>query len=131
MNMPAAKLADAALVLLRSQGLEKKGECKVILARGTLSGDADCNPAVAVMRLGAGGFSSKAISVSNSLYAAGGVPIQRPGTVSLRSTLTNLPLIMKPVNKYRCGSLGCSAAPPWLCWHGRLCAALLLLLQGS
>jgi hypothetical protein len=104
MNMPAATLADAALVLLRSQGLEKKGECKVIIAKGANCGDADKDPCVAVMRLGAGGFSSKAISVGTSLYAPGGVPIQRPGTVSLRSTLTNLPLIMKPVNKYRCAS---------------------------
>ena len=41
----------------------------------------------------------KAFSTGNALLTPSGTPIQRPGTRSLRSTLTNLPLITKPVDR--------------------------------
>lgn len=40
------------------------------------------------------------------MYSRAGVPIQRPGIRSLRSSLTNLPLITAPVKSHRSTKVG-------------------------
>ena len=70
---------------------------------------------VNVIKLG-GGFTKghKAWSTGNALLTPSGTPIQRPGTRSLRSTLTSLPLITKPVTSSRSTHIICTMGPK--CW---------------
>ena len=55
---------------------------------------------VTVVKMGGGLKGSRAWSTA-ALLLPSGTPVQRPGTRSLRSTLTNLPLITKPATSSR------------------------------
>ena len=76
---------------------------------------------VNVVKLGGG--LGKAFSTGNALLTPSGTPIQRPGTRSLRSTLTNLPLITKPVDRYRSTHILCTMGPK--CWDEESLGKLL------
>ncbi len=68
---------------------------------------------VTVVKTGSAGLKGrKGWSTGNTLFLPSGVPIQRPGVRSLRSTLTNLPLIVAPAKEVkRCDVTGRSHVP--------------------
>jgi hypothetical protein len=72
---------------------------KVTVARGRTEGSADLDAVVTVIKLGGGMSKGKSAGV---LTMPGGTPVERPGTRSMRSTLTSLPLITQPVQGSRC-----------------------------
>ena len=80
-------------------------DVRIIVARGRTTGSADADPIVTTVKTGGTGLKRKGWSTGNSLYAPSGVPIQRPGVRSLRSTLTNLPLITAPIKQVRAAGL--------------------------
>jgi pyruvate kinase len=80
---------------------------------------------VNVIMLGGGGLmkGNRAWSTGSALLTPSGTPIQRPGTRSLRSTLTNLPLITKPVASSRKTHIICTMGPK--CWDEATLGSLL------
>eukprot|EP00798_Chlamydomonas_sp_ICE-L_P024511 gene24511-10113_t len=95
---------------------------KVIVVHGSQGGDADKDPVVSVNRLSGGMRGSKNWS-TNVILTQSGTPVQRPGTLSLRSTLTSLPLITKPVVGGRSTKIICTMGPK--CWDEQSLSDLL------
>lgn len=110
LDLNAEKVAElAAEQVSKATGLSMSGS-KVILAIGKVKGgDADVDPSINILKL-PGGFSknNKAWSTVNQLLAPSGVPVQRPGVRSLRSTNTNLSLITKPLTSSRSTHILCT-----------------------
>lgn len=77
---------------------------------------------VTVVKLGSG-MKGKAWSTANTLLMPSGTPVQRPGTRSLRSTHTSLPLITAPVKNYRKTKVVCTMGPK--CWNEEMLNKLL------
>ncbi|MEW5302336.1 MAG: hypothetical protein WDW36_005135 [Sanguina aurantia] len=117
-------LADMAVAELRSRLLLPLGrDVRVVVARGTASGSADNDPVISVVKVGGHSLKRKGWSTGNVLYTPSGVPIQRPGIRSLRSSLTNLPLITAPVKSHRSTKVVCTIGPS--CWSEEALGALL------
>ncbi|EFJ51783.1 hypothetical protein VOLCADRAFT_120419 [Volvox carteri f. nagariensis] len=103
LEIESEELAEKALEKVRSLGLLPPfaHDCRMIVARGRHTGSADSDPIVTVVKPGGSGLKRRNWSTGNTLYTPSGVPIQRPGVRSLRSTRTNLPLITAPVKHGR------------------------------
>lgn len=99
LELDSQDLAEKAVEKVRSLGLvaQHTPDCRLIVARGRNSGSADVEPVVTVVKTGGSGLKRRGWSTGNTLYTPSGVPIQRPGVRSLRTTLTNLPLITAPI----------------------------------
>ena len=84
-----------------------------------------------VVKLGGGGLNKnlKAWSTGNALSTPSGAPFARPGTRSLRSTLTSLSLITKPVYSSRSTHIICTMGPK--CWYDHMREDSILNLQGE
>lgn len=79
---------------------------------------------VSALRLGGGlTKANRAFSTHAALLTPSGVPIQRPGTRSLRATLTNLSLITKPLTSCRSTHIICTMGPK--CWGEETLGKLL------
>lgn len=123
MDISTTELANAAMEVYQAMA-SKHTEFKVIVLRGRSGPDADVDPVVTVVKAGeTGGLKRKGWSTGNSLYSPSGVPIRRPGTRSLRSTLTNLPLITAPLKSARSSKIVCTMGPS--CWSEADMSALL------
>ncbi|PNW83558.1 hypothetical protein CHLRE_05g234700v5 [Chlamydomonas reinhardtii] len=125
LELDSQDLAEKAVEKVRSLGLvaQHTPDCRLIVARGRNSGSADVEPVVTVVKTGGSGLKRRGWSTGNTLYTPSGVPIQRPGVRSLRTTLTNLPLITAPIKNGRCTKVICTMGPS--CWSEETMGKLL------
>eukprot|EP00798_Chlamydomonas_sp_ICE-L_P026970 gene26970-34984_t len=113
---------EQACVATEITNIMKQGHVgtKIIVACGPNRGPADEQAVVTVSRMGGGISKHKS---SNALLTQSGMPVSRPGTLSLRSTLTSLPLIVKPVMGSRATKIICTMGPK--CWGEESISELL------
>ncbi|GLI64206.1 hypothetical protein VaNZ11_007398 [Volvox africanus] len=125
LEIESEDLAERSLERVRSLGLMPPSghDCRMIVSRGRHTGSADTDPIVTVVKPGGSGLKRRNWSTGNTLYTPSGVPIQRPGVRSLRSTRTNLPLITAPVKQGRATKVVCTMGPA--CWSEETMGKLL------
>ncbi|GLC61308.1 hypothetical protein PLESTB_001741900 [Pleodorina starrii] len=125
LDIESEDLAERALAKVRSLGLMSPTthDVRMIVTRGRHTGSADSDPIVTVVKPGGSGLKRRNWSTGNTLYTPSGVPIQRPGVRSLRSTRTNLSLITAPVKQGRATKVVCTMGPA--CWSEETMGKLL------